>query len=58
MVNRKKLFTKKKCFVVGYIKVLLSFLVTLFRVELFIRSLPYGSFFSPAWNRGSLIGLS
>ena len=34
------------------------FLVTLFRVGFFIRSLPYGSYFSPTWNFGSLLGLS
>ena len=34
------------------------FLVTLFRVGFFIRSLPYASQFSPTWNLGSLLGLS
>ena len=36
----------------------LFFVVTLFGVGFFIRSLPYGSQFSPTWNLGSLLGLS
>ena len=31
---------------------------SLFRVGFFIGSLPYGSYFSPTWNLGSLLGLS
>ena len=33
-------------------------LVTLFRAGFFIRSLPYGSWFSTTWNHASLLGLS
>ena len=33
------------------------FLVTLFRIGFFTRSLLYNSWFSPTWNRGSLLGL-
>ena len=33
------------------------FLVTLFKVGFFMRSLPYGSLFRPICNLGSLLGL-
>ena len=36
---------------------IIIFLVTL-ESGFFIRSLPYGSQFSPTWNLGSLLGLS
>ena len=34
------------------------FFFSLFRVGLFIRSLPYGSWFCPTWNLSPLLGLS